>query len=53
MNQFDTKYRSCPNCTYPLHKMLLGIEDGKQVIRTYCSNKRCGYERIRRIKNER
>ena len=55
MNQFNTQYRSCPACTYPLSKCSLGIEKDKngttkEIVRVYCTNKSCGYEKIQRRK---
>lgn len=45
----------CPKCTYPLSDCYLGTERDKkgvlkEVIRTYCTNKSCEYERIHRRK---
>ena len=50
-------YNACPKCTYPLKKVLLGEEIDKkgikrEVVRTYCSNKSCDYERIMRRKKK-
>ena len=55
MNQFNTHYRPCPACTYPLAKCSLGIEKDKkgikkEIVRTYCTNKGCKYERLQRRK---
>lgn len=55
MNQFNTHYRPCPACTYPLAKCSLGIETDKkgikkEIVRTYCTNKDCKYERLQRRK---
>lgn len=55
MSQFNTRYRACPKCTYPLSKCILGTEKDKKgitkgVVRTYCTNKTCGYEKIIRRK---
>ena len=54
-NQFNTRYRPCPKCTYPLAKCILGTERNKkgvlkEIVRTYCTNKSCPeqYERITR-----
>ena len=52
-NQFNT--RQCPVCTYPLSICYLGTERDKkgvlkEIIRTYCSNRSCGYEKISRRK---
>lgn len=49
------KYYPCPVCTYPLARHILGTEKDKhgvtkEVIRTYCTNKKCEYEKIRRRK---
>ena len=54
-NQFNTQYRSCPACTYPLSKCFLGTEKDKngttkEIVRVYCTNKSCGYEKIQRRK---
>lgn len=54
-NQFNTRYRPCPACTYPLAKCSLGTEKDKhgttkEIVRTYCTNKSCGYEKIMRRK---
>lgn len=54
-NQFNTRYRPCPMCTYPLSKCTLGIETDKngikkEIVRIYCTNKSCGYEKIQRRK---
>lgn len=55
MNHFNVSYRSCPKCTYPLSKCLLGEEKDKngikkEIVRTYCTNKNCKYEKIQRRK---
>lgn len=55
MNQFNVSYRPCPKCTYPLSKCLLGTEKGKkgikmEIVRTYCTNKSCDYEKVQRRK---
>lgn len=49
------KYNPCPACTYPLSSCYLGTERDKkgvlkEVIRTYCSNRSCKYEKISRRK---
>ena len=54
-NQFNTHYRPCPACAYPLAKCSLGTEKDKngttkEVVRVYCTNKSCGYEKIQRRK---
>ena len=54
-NQFNTHYRPCPVCTYPLAKCSIGTEKDKkgikkEIVRTYCTNKACGYEKISRRK---
>ena len=51
------QYNPCPKCTYPLKKVLLGEETDKkgvkrEVVRTYCSNKSCDYEKIMRRKKK-
>jgi hypothetical protein len=38
--------RQCPQCTYPL-KVITDLE--KKVKITVCSNRRCDYQRVRRI----
>lgn len=53
----NTKYNACPKCTYPLRKMLLGYAtDNKgverEVVRTYCSNRSCEYEKVTRRKKK-
>lgn len=55
MNQFNTHYRPCPACTYPLAKCSLGTEKDKngvlrETTRTYCTNKECKYEKLQRRK---
>lgn len=42
----NTKYRSCPKCTYPLRNWL--DLDGLHVI-TSCTNKACNYSRTRKV----
>lgn len=56
-NLFRTQYRLCPACTYPLSKCVLGTEKDKNgvkkdVVRTYCTNKSCRYEKIQRRKSK-
>lgn len=41
-----SEYKPCPKCTYPLKRVELGEEDGKWVIRIFCSNNKCDYEHI-------
>ncbi len=52
----NTKYNACPKCTYPLRKMLLGtvVDKGveREVVRTYCSNGSCDYEKVMRRKKK-
>lgn len=53
----NTTYNACPKCTYPLRKMLLGyVTDNKgverEVVRTYCSNHSCDYEKVMRRKKK-
>lgn len=52
-NQFNTQHCQCPVCTYPLSRCYLGTERDKkgvikEIIRTYCSNRSCSYEKISR-----
>ena len=54
-NPFNQKYRPCPACTFPLAECLIGKEKDKngvlkEIIRTYCTNNKCEYEKIRRRK---
>lgn len=54
-NHFNTRYYPCPACTYPLSRCVLGTERDKKgvlknVVRTYCTNKSCNFERITRRK---
>ena len=56
-SKLNTQYHSCPVCTYPLSKCMLGTEKDKNgvikvVERTYCTNKNCPehYEKIIRRK---
>lgn len=54
-NHFNTRYYPCPACTYPLSRCILGTERDKKgvlknVVRTYCTNKKCSYEKIQRRK---
>lgn len=54
-SKLNTRYRPCPVCTYPLAKCTLGTETDKkgikkEIVRTYCTNKECKYERIQRRK---
>lgn len=54
-SKLNTQYHPCPVCTYPLSKCMLGTEKDKkgikkEIVRTYCTNKECGYEKISRRK---
>lgn len=54
-NQFNARQRQCPVCTYPLSTCCLGTQRDKkgvlkEIIRTYCSNRSCRYEKISRRK---
>ena len=57
MNAIRITYNACPKCTYPTKKVLIGEETDKkgvvrEVVRTYCSNKSCDYEKVMRRKKK-
>lgn len=39
--------RQCPHCTYPL-KVIVDLKEKVRI--TVCSNKRCDYQRVRKIR---
>ena len=45
---FDSTYRGCPECTYPLRRSI-GVEGNITFIISKCTNNRCGYSRKRKI----
>ena len=46
-SMINTRYRACPECTYPL-KTYLDL-DGEYKI-TRCTNNRCSYYKTRKVK---